>query len=66
MKTKMNRPSKNIRSWSVPPAHAGTLERLDAALSKNTPSDADEKINGLRLALFGSAACPPNPLKSNK
>jgi len=51
----MARNGKITRSIIRNPAYRQAFENLDIALSKNTPSNDIEKINRLRIAVFGDA-----------
>ena len=48
----MNRRQKLPQTRIKSPAYRPAFERLDAALSENTPLDNYEKIRLLRLAMF--------------
>jgi hypothetical protein len=49
----MTRNGKIVHPMVCPPAYRSAFERLDAALVKNTPCHNAEKIDLLRIALFG-------------
>jgi hypothetical protein len=49
----MNRRQKLPRHRPQNPAYRQAFERLDEALEENTQSDNTEKIQMLRLAMFG-------------
>ena len=48
MNHRQKSPSRRLKS----PAYRAVVERLDAALEENTPSDNYEKIRRMRLAYF--------------
>jgi hypothetical protein len=49
----MNRHSCKQPTRAVPPSYRRAFEQLNMALEKNTPSNNAEKIQLMRLALFG-------------
>jgi len=49
----MNRHQKHTQHRTKTPAYRQAFERLDEALEENTQSDNSEKIQLMRLALFG-------------
>jgi hypothetical protein len=61
----MNHHSKTTGPHPLPPAYRHAVERLEAALAKNTGSNAIERIDMARRALFGCLPEEPQPTEQN-